>query len=129
MIDSFMQDGYDLCDSFSHVLDRRYTKSAWADVAEKLKSRLPSQATSKKDRATTDFPRSYQRERLSGWIIEALEASGENGRDGLSGNRKTPGFFEGLENAGRQDKEARKAANRSLAVSRSAQSERQQLAS
>jgi len=77
VIDSFLQDGYDLCDSFGHVLDRHYPESAWADVAEKLKSRLPSQVTSKKDRATADFTRSYQRERLSGWIIEALEASGD----------------------------------------------------
>lgn len=77
VIDSFLQDGYDLCDSFRHVLDRRYSKSVWADVAQKLNSRLPSQGTSKKDRATADFTRSYQRERLSGWIIEALEASGD----------------------------------------------------
>ena len=77
VIDSFMQDGYDLCDSFSHVLDRRYPESAWADVAGKLKSRLPSHGTSKKDGATADFSRSYQRERLTGWIIEALESSGD----------------------------------------------------
>ena len=77
VVDSFLQDGYDLCDSFRHVLDRRYPESAWADVAEKLKSRLPSQATSKEDRATADFTRSYQRERLTGWIIEALESSGD----------------------------------------------------
>ncbi|MDA7978979.1 MAG: hypothetical protein MPJ50_09450 [Pirellulales bacterium] len=77
VIDSFMQDGYDLCDSFGDVLDLRYPKSAWAEVAEKLKSRLPSQATTRKDRASADFSRSYQRERLSGWIIEALEASGD----------------------------------------------------
>ncbi|MFT5326338.1 MAG: putative Zn finger protein [Planctomycetaceae bacterium] len=77
VIDSFMQDGYDLCDSFSHVLDRRFPESAWADVAEKLKSRLPSHGTSEKDQATVEFHRSYQRERLTGWIIEALESSGD----------------------------------------------------
>lgn len=62
VIDSFLKDDYDLCGSFGEVLDRGYPKSAWAEVAEKLKSRLPSQATSKADRATTDFTRSYQRE-------------------------------------------------------------------
>ncbi|MCA9065150.1 MAG: hypothetical protein KDA96_18905 [Planctomycetaceae bacterium] len=77
VIDSFLQDSYDLCDSFSHVLDRRYPESAWANVAEKLKSRLPSHATDRKNRATADFTSSYQRERLSGWIIDALEASGD----------------------------------------------------
>lgn len=77
VIDSYLQDDYDLCDSFGHVLDRRYPESVWMDVAEKLKSRLPAQALGKQNRATADFMRSYQRERLSGWIIEALEASGD----------------------------------------------------
>ncbi|MCA9108636.1 MAG: SWIM zinc finger domain-containing protein [Planctomycetaceae bacterium] len=77
VIDSFMRDDYDLCHSFSDVLDQRYSRSAWADVAENLKSRLPSQMTTWKDRASADFTRSYQRERLSGWIIDALEASGD----------------------------------------------------
>ncbi len=77
VIDSYLQDSYDLCYSFGDVLDQRYPKSAWTDVAEKLKSRLPSEAPSKNDRATADFTRSYQRERLSGWIIKALESSGD----------------------------------------------------
>lgn len=77
VIDSFLKDGYDLCNSFGHVLDRRYPKSVWTEVAEILKSRLSSQVVGKKDRGSDDFIRSYQRERLSGWIIRALEASGD----------------------------------------------------
>ncbi|MBL8814742.1 MAG: hypothetical protein JNL58_01840 [Planctomyces sp.] len=77
VIDSFLKDGYDVCDSFGHVLDRRYPRSVWAEVAEILKSRLSSQIVSKKDRATGDYTLFYQRERLSGWIIRALEASGD----------------------------------------------------
>ena len=76
VIDAFLQDDYDLCDPFGSVLDRKYPESAWADVAEKFKSRLPAQAANKQNRATADLTRSYQRERLSGWIIDALEASG-----------------------------------------------------
>ena len=77
VIDSFLKDGYDLCDSFGHVLDRRYPKSVWTEVAETLKSRLSPRVVGKKDRGSGDFTRSYQRERLSGWIIRALEASGD----------------------------------------------------
>ena len=77
VIDSFLQDGYDLCDSFGDALDQDYPKSAWAEVAEHLKSRLPSEATTKKDRASADFTWFYQREGLSNWIIVALEASGD----------------------------------------------------
>ncbi|MEZ6128706.1 MAG: hypothetical protein R3C59_08485 [Planctomycetaceae bacterium] len=77
VIDSFLQDDYDLCHSFRDVLNRRYPESVWANVAEKLKSRLPSHAADRKNRATADFTSVYQRERLSGWIIDALEASGD----------------------------------------------------
>lgn len=77
VIDSILRDDYDLCDSFGHVLDRHYAKSVWAEVAETLKSRLPVQVTSKQDQGSDDFTRTYQRERLSGWIIRALEASGD----------------------------------------------------
>ena len=76
VIDAFLQDDYDLCDSFGSVLDRRYPESVWTDVAENLKSRLPAQATGKQDRTTADFTSSCHRERLSGWVIDALEASG-----------------------------------------------------
>ena len=78
VIESFLQDDYDLCDDFGQVLDQSYPKTTWAEVAETLKSRLPRDITGKRNRATHEFSRSFARERLSGWIIEALEAAGEN---------------------------------------------------
>lgn len=77
VIDSFLEDDYGLCDAFGQVLDRRFSKSVWTEVAESLKLRLPSQVVDKKDRISDDFTRRYQRERLTGWILRALEASGD----------------------------------------------------
>ena len=78
VIESFLRDGYDLCDDFGQVLDQRFPKSAWAEVAETLKSRLPHDTTDRRNRATHDFSRSYDRERLSGWIIQAFDSAGDN---------------------------------------------------
>lgn len=75
--DSFLKDDFDLCQSLGNVLDQRYPRSVWADVAEKLKSRLASLPASEEDRSTAKFMKSYRRERLSGWIIESLEAAGD----------------------------------------------------
>ncbi len=77
VIESFLQDNYDLCDEFGQVLDQRFPKTAWAEVAKTLTSRLPHDTTDKRNRATHDFTHSYERERLSGWIIEALESAGD----------------------------------------------------
>ncbi len=77
VIDSFLDDEFELCDSFSHVLDQQHSKAAWAEVAVKLKRRLSSQVANTQDRVSSGFLRSYRRERLSGWVIEALEASGD----------------------------------------------------
>jgi len=77
VIDSFLQDDYDLCTSFGHLLDQHFSESTWADVAGKLKSRLSSDATTRKSESLADYASSYQREKLSGWIIDALEASGD----------------------------------------------------
>ncbi len=78
VIDALLKDDYGLCESFGDVLDRRYAKSVWAEVAEILKSRLATQVISTNDRSSGDYARVYRRESMSGWIIRALEAAGDD---------------------------------------------------
>lgn len=78
VIDAFLQDDCDLCDDFGEVLDQEFPKTAWSQVAETLKGRIPKNSPGKRDWSSQDFTRSYARERLSSWIIHALEEAGED---------------------------------------------------
>jgi uncharacterized Zn finger protein len=70
-LDMELQDGYDLCEGAGAVLDRDWSPQVWSAVADELGRRL-GEAPKPND----DFTSHYQRDRLSGWLIRALEQSG-----------------------------------------------------
>jgi len=72
-IDAILRDQYDLCADADVVLEQPHTAADWSIVADELLGRLRDRpAASRRD----DFMAAYARERLTGWIITALEHAG-----------------------------------------------------
>jgi uncharacterized Zn finger protein len=71
-IDLLLQDDYDLIQDADIVLERDWPASAWSAVADRLTERLRDLPEPRGE----DFFSRYQRDRLTGWIITALQASG-----------------------------------------------------
>ncbi len=72
VIDSLIQDEFDLCEGIVSILDIKFGKDVWAAVAESLQQRL-SDTVIEPD--ADEFWQSYYRGQLSGWVIHALEES------------------------------------------------------
>lgn len=72
-IDALLSDDYGLCDGFCDIVDRNWKKSTWSAVADQLKSRLTARPASNRN---DDWSRNYQREQLSGQVINALDEAG-----------------------------------------------------
>lgn len=75
-IDACLSDGYDvMSDSVAVVLDAKWKPADWSAVADVLSKRL------QKAPKTTDdsWHRNYQRDRISGWLLRALENAGRSG--------------------------------------------------
>lgn len=76
-IEVLLADEYGICDDFGSVLDRRWKKATWSAVADRLRERLDHQP---KPSAQVDaWSTNYGRERLSGWVIDALDGAGRSG--------------------------------------------------
>ena len=72
-VDAVLKDQFDLCEAFSEYLHRDHPKETWSLLADGLLAQLKA---SKAVRGRDDFSRSFARDRLSGWAIEALERAG-----------------------------------------------------
>jgi len=71
-IDAHLQDEYDVInDSAKFILEAPIEPSAWSEVADHLAPRLTART-----KGGDDFSRDYQRDRISRWLIEALEKAG-----------------------------------------------------
>ena len=70
-----LEDGYDVFNAFGEYLDRRHTKADWNTLADRLLKQLGKM---KHSGVKNDFHRNYARDRLSDWIIHALEQAGRN---------------------------------------------------
>ncbi len=73
-IDSMLADDYGLCEDFARVLDDPWEESSWSAVADRLVDRLEGEPTAPVE--GEDWMRSFERECLSGWAIEALDRGG-----------------------------------------------------
>jgi uncharacterized Zn finger protein len=72
-LDAVLEDQFELCEAFAKYLHRRHPQSAWHTLADRLLARLKRfKATEGDDK----FSRNYERDRLSGWAIHALEQAG-----------------------------------------------------
>jgi uncharacterized Zn finger protein len=73
VIDAELKDNYDLCYGSESFWENEQKASDWSVVADKLIQRLREFKTAKDD---DNFSKDYQRDRLSDWIIQALENAG-----------------------------------------------------
>jgi uncharacterized Zn finger protein len=73
VIDAELKDNYDLCYGSESFWENEQKASDWSVVADKLIQRLREFRTAKDD---DNFSKDYQRDRLSDWIIQALENAG-----------------------------------------------------
>lgn len=74
-VEADLADGYELCRGAKPFLDRSHPIEAWNGLAEQLARRLT------KDRRNRDqdaFSENFQRDRLSNWLILALERAGRH---------------------------------------------------
>jgi uncharacterized Zn finger protein len=72
-LDAVLEDQFEICEAFAVYLHRQHPKSGWHDLADWLLARLDIHISNK---GSDDFRRNYERNRLSGWAIHALEQAG-----------------------------------------------------
>jgi uncharacterized Zn finger protein len=72
-LDAVLEDQFEVCEAFAEYLHRRHPQEAWNALADRLLNRLKGL---KPDAKIDDFSRKYARDRLSDWVIHALERSG-----------------------------------------------------
>ncbi len=72
-LDAVLQDQYAVCEVFEEYLHGRHSKSAWHSLADLLLARLKGLKGTK---GADDFSRNYERDRLSDWVIYAMESAG-----------------------------------------------------
>ena len=74
-VDVVLKDDYDVFNAFSEYLDCRHTKADWNTLADRLLRQL---GKIKHSGVKNHFHRDYSRDRLSDWIIHALDQAGRN---------------------------------------------------
>jgi uncharacterized Zn finger protein len=74
-VEVVLKDDYDVFNAFDEYLGRRHAKADWNILADRLLKQLE-----KMERASgkNDFHRNYARDRLSDWVIYALEQAGRD---------------------------------------------------
>src|SRR5262249_14668788 len=72
-IEMTLRDEYELTRGAEEVLDREGPREGWAEVADLLARGLQESPAASRDE---DFYTSYRRDRLSGWLIDALQHAG-----------------------------------------------------
>lgn len=84
-IDAMLQDGYDVIgDTANIVLNAKYQPADWSAVADDLAARLAATKSGRRHSDDSDddddggeaFSRDYQRDQISGWLIQALNSAG-----------------------------------------------------
>jgi uncharacterized Zn finger protein len=69
-LDVLLEDQFDLCEAFAEYLFQQHPQVAWHTLADRLLARLHE---FKGGQPSDGFSRDYERDRLSGWAIHALE--------------------------------------------------------
>jgi uncharacterized Zn finger protein len=75
-LDAVLEDQFEVCEVFAEYLHRRHPQTSWHTFAKRLLGRLKR---SKGTKSADNFSRNYERDRLSGWAIHALEQAGREG--------------------------------------------------
>ena len=72
-VDAELLDEYDLCQDLEKFWNQKFTKDDWNKLADILLERLNNFIINKKE---DEFSRNYARDRLSDWVIQALQSAG-----------------------------------------------------
>jgi uncharacterized Zn finger protein len=72
-VEAELNDEYDFCQGLETFWHKKHTAADWNIVADKFASRLKQYKSSRED---DSFSRNYRRDRLTDWLIRALEGSG-----------------------------------------------------
>ncbi|MDH5194775.1 MAG: SWIM zinc finger family protein [Nitrospira sp.] len=75
-VEADMADEYELCRGAKSFWDRSHPVKAWNGLADQLGQRLAQASVNKAHGA---FPETFRRDRLSNWLILALERAGRQG--------------------------------------------------
>ena len=74
-VDADLADGYELCRGAKPFWDRSHPKEAWNGLADQLAQRL---AKDRRNGNQDTFAEKFQRDRLSNWLILALDRAGRH---------------------------------------------------
>jgi uncharacterized Zn finger protein len=72
-LNAVLEDPFDVCDALAEYLDRQHPQTAWHTLADRLLAKLHGLKGAK---GGDEFSRDYDRDRLSRWVIHALERAG-----------------------------------------------------
>ena len=72
-LNAVLEDQFEVCEAFAEYLHRRHPQTAWHTFADR---RLGHLKRFKGTKSGDNFSRNYERDRLSGWAIHALEQAG-----------------------------------------------------
>jgi uncharacterized Zn finger protein len=72
-VDAELKDQYDLCQDLEQFWNHKFNKEAWSDLADILLERLKEFVVHYKEES---FSKKFRRDRLSDWVIRALEKAG-----------------------------------------------------
>lgn len=72
-VEAELADEYEICRGAEEFLARKHPKAAWNTLAEQLAQRLEQERPSQKRDSLSE---NFQRDRLSDWLIKALERAG-----------------------------------------------------
>jgi uncharacterized Zn finger protein len=72
-LDAVLADQFEVCEAFAEYLHRQHPRPAWHSLSDQLLGRLKKFKGAK---GGGNFGRYYERDRLSDWVIHALERAG-----------------------------------------------------
>ncbi|MFZ5451703.1 MAG: SWIM zinc finger family protein [Thermodesulfobacteriota bacterium] len=72
-LDAVLEDQFDVCEAFAEYLDRQHPQTAWHTLADRLLAKLHGL---KGVKGGEEFNLDYERDRLTRWVIHALERAG-----------------------------------------------------
>ncbi|MBN1765729.1 MAG: SWIM zinc finger domain-containing protein [Sedimentisphaerales bacterium] len=75
-VEVVLKDDYDVFNAFDDYLGKRHAKADWNNLADKLLKKLNRMKSSD---SQNDFHQNYARDRLTNWILYALEQAGRDG--------------------------------------------------
>ncbi len=72
-VDAVLKDSFNICETIAEYLHRKHPQTAWNTLADRLLTRLNGLKSIK---GADEFSRNYARDRISDWVLHALDRAG-----------------------------------------------------